>query len=175
MEEPDPGPSEDRPADWRYACAVSLTPPIRLAALGLAVAFALGGCYSLAEPSFDPGNRRDVLQAVLLRGIVASEPVPGQTACDDHDLVGNSLYFSARMPQEQEPRDVYVHFYREKYWDRSKEEVDACQATYAAAHPGSEITRLDIPTYRIFGADWSDELTSELTKALTDASRAGLD
>ena len=46
---------------------------------------------------------------------------------------------------------------------------------YAAANPDSEITRLDIPTYRIFGADWSDELTEELTKALDEASRAGRD
>lgn len=140
-----------------------------LAGAGLLV----GGCYSLAEPSFHPGNQRDVLQAILLRGIVASDPVPGKTACDDQDLVANTLYLSARMPDESEPRDVYIHMYREKWWSRSAEEVDACQAVYAAAHPGAEITRLDIPTYRIFGADWSEALTRELTRALEEASEAG--
>jgi len=154
---------------------VILTPSARFLALALAGSFVLGGCYSLAEPSFDPGDHRDILQTLLLRGIVVTEPVPGETACDDHDLVGNSLYLTARLPKEEEPRDVYVHMYREKWWDRSAEEVDECQATYAAAHPDSEITRLDIPTYRIFGADWSDELTAELTKALEEASRAGRD
>jgi hypothetical protein len=133
----------------------------------------LGGCYSLAEPSFHPGNQRDVLQAILLRGIVASDPVPGRTACDDQDLVANTLYLTARMPDEPEPRDVYIHMYREKWWSRSAEEVDACQATYAAAHPGVVITRLDIPTYRIFGADWSEELTEQLTRALEEAADAG--
>jgi len=135
----------------------------------------MAGCYGLTEPSFDPGDHRDILQTILLRGIVATEPIAGETACDDHDLVGNSLYLTARMPEEEEPRDVYIHMYREKWWDRSAEEVDECQATYAAARPDSEITRLDIPTYRIFGADWSDELTDELTKALEEASRAGSD
>lgn len=148
---------------------------LRLLLLALAGAFAVGGCYTLVEPSFDPGDHRDVLQSILLRGIVAGAPMAGETACDDHDLVGNSLYLTARMPEEVEPRDVYVHMYREKYWDRSAEEVDACQAIYAAANPGSEITRLDIPTYRIFGADWSDELTEELSKALEEASHAGAD
>jgi hypothetical protein len=93
------------------------------------------------------------------RGLVLSEPIPGQTACADPALVGNSLYLTARLPDDDEPHDVYVHTYREKAWQTSAEEVDACQAEYAAAHPGSEIVRLDIPTYRVFGADWSAELT----------------
>jgi len=146
-----------------------------LCALALGASFALGGCYSLAEPSYHPGDQRDILQTIILRGIEVTDPVPGQTACDDHDLVGNSLYFTARMPGEEEYRDVYVHSYREKWWDRSEEEVDGCQATYAAANPDSEIIRLDIPLYRILGADWSDELAEELTKALEEASEAGKD
>ena len=149
--------------------------PRRLLLLTIAGSFAIGGCYGTTEPSFHPGDSRDILQTILLRGIVATEPIPGQTACDDHDLVGNSLYLTARMPDEAEPRDVYIHRYREKSWDRSAEEVDECQATYAAANPESEITRLDIPTYRIFGADWSEELTDELTRALEEASEAGRD
>ena len=149
--------------------------PRRLLLLTIAGSFAIGGCYGTTEPSFHPGDSRDILQTILLRGIVATEPIPGQTACDDHDLVGNSLYLTARWPDEKEPRDVYIHRYREKFWDRSAEEVDECQATYAAANPESEITRLDIPTYRIFGADWSEELTDELTRALEEASEAGRD
>ena len=145
----------------------------RLVALALAGSFAITGCYTTAEPSFHPGDRLDILQTVILRGIEVTDPVPGQTACDDHDLVGNSLYFTARMPGEEEYRDVYVHSYREKWWDRSKEEVDSCEEIYAQKHPDSEITRLDIPLYRILGADWSDELTDQLTRALEEAAEAG--
>ena len=157
----------------RYACAVILTSHRRLLVLALAGSFAIAGCYTTAEPSFHPGDQRDVLQSVMLRGIEVTDPVPGQTACDDPDLVGNSLYFTARMPGEDEYRDVFVHSYREKWWDRSEEEVDGCQATYAENHPGSEITRIDIPLYRILGADWSEELTDELTRALEEAAEAG--
>jgi hypothetical protein len=157
----------------RYACAVILTTNRRVLAFALAGVFALSGCYSTAEPSFHPGSQRDVLQTIMLRGIEVTDPVPGQTACDDPELVGNSLYFTARMPGEAEYRDVYVHSYREKWWDRSEEEVDRCQATYAENHPDSEIIRLDIPLYRIVGADWSDELTDGLTRALEEAAEAG--
>lgn len=114
-----------------------------------------------------------MLASILRRGIVTTDPVPGQTACGDPELVGNSLYMTARLPDEATPRDVYVHTYREKSWEESVEEVDACQAAYAAEHPGSEIVRLDIPTYRVFGADWSVELTAELRAALEEASKAG--
>ena len=114
-----------------------------------------------------------MLQSIVRRGVVASEPLPGETACGDPELIGNSLYLTARMPDEDEPRDVYVHTYREKSWEDSIEEVDACQTEYAAAHPGSEIKRLDIPTYRVFGADWSEELTEQLTAAFEEASQAG--
>ena len=145
----------------------------RWLALATTAGFVFTGCYGLSEPSFHPGNQRDILREVMLRGIEVTDPVPGETACDDRDLVGNTLYFTARMPGEEEYRDVFVHTYREKWWDRSAEEVDDCQATYAADNPTSEITRLDIPLYRIFGADWSPELTEQLTKALEEAAEAG--
>ena len=146
---------------------------LTLAALLLAMPLLIGGCYSLAEPSFDPGDQRDVVRSIVRRGIVISEPLTGETACDDPDLVGNSTYLTARMPDEQESRDVYIHAYREKFWQQSIDEVDRCMAEYAAVHPGSEIHRIDIPTFRVFGADWSDELTEQLTKAIEEASHAG--
>ena len=149
--------------------------PRRLVALALAGSLALAGCYGTTEPSFHPGDSRDILQSVMLRGIEVTDPVPGETACDDKDLVGNTLYFTARVPGEEEYRDVFVHTYREKWWDRSKAEVDECQEVYAANQPEVEITRLDIPLYRIFGADWSEELTDELTRALEEAAEAGTD
>ena len=145
----------------------------RLLALALGAGVVVGGCYSFAEPSFHPGNQRDLLQTVILRGIEVTDPIPGQTACDDPELVGNALYFTARMPGEEEYRDVYVHTYREKSWAGSAEEVDGCEDSYAAANPDAEIIRLDIPVYRILGADWSEELTEELTKALEEAAEAG--
>ena len=157
----------------RYAWPVTTGTSSRLLALSATATLAISGCYGLSEPSFHPGDQRDILQTVILRGIEVTDPVPGETACDDHDLVGNTLYFTARMPGEEEYRDVFVHTYREKWWDRSEAEVDGCQAVYASAHPDSEIIRLDIPLYRIVGRDWSPELADELTRALKEASEAG--
>ena len=133
----------------------------------------MSGCYSLAEPSFKPGDTRDVFAAIVRRGVIVSEPIAGQTACDDPGMIANSLYVTARMPDETEARDVYIHTYREKRWEEGLDEVDACQAEYAAAHPGAVISRLDIPIYRVFGADWSDELKHELEGAFEEAARAG--
>lgn len=153
--------------------------PQRLAArlpgvLALAgAAWVAAGCYSFSQPSYAPGDQRDVLQAISRRGIVVSEAMPGQAACGDPDLIGNVLFLTARMPDEAEPRDVYIHAYRERSWDASEAEVDACQAEYAADHPGARIRRLDVPTWRVFGADWSDELTTEVRAALEEASQAG--
>ena len=159
---------------WGYASGVSIA---RLASLTAVVlgGLAVAGCYSFSEPSFEPGNKRDVLQSIARRGIVVSQPVVGQTACDDPDLIANSLYLTARLPDEREPRDVYVHSYREKSWAGSQTEVDECQAVYAAAHPDAEIVRFDIPTFRVFGADWSPELTRELRAAIQEASQAGVE
>jgi hypothetical protein len=136
-------------------------------------ALTVSGCYSLSQPSFAPGDQRDVLRSITRRGVLVEEALAGEAACDDPELVGNVLYLSARLPEETEARDVYVHAYRERSWEASKDEVDACQAEYAAAHPGSVVHRLDVPTFRVFGADWSDGLTTELRAALEEASRAG--
>lgn len=138
-----------------------------------ALAVSAAGCYSLSEPSFTPGDQRDVLQAITRRGVIVSETMPGRAACADPDLIGNVLYLAARMPDDPEPRDVFIHAYRERSWEGSKVEVDACQAEYATERPGARIGRLDVPTWRVFGADWSDELTTELRDALQEASKAG--
>lgn len=152
--------------------ARGLLRPILLLLLGSTV---FVGCYGTTEPSFHPGDSRDILQTVMLRGIEVTDPVPGETACDDDDLVGNTLYFTARMPGEEAFRDVFVHLYRERSWDDSLEEVDGCQAVYQANNPDAVITRMDIPLYRIFGADWSEELTEQLRRALEEAAEAGKD
>ena len=144
-------------------------PALALAAAGLVLA----GCYSFSQPAYQPGDQRDVLQAITRRGVVVSEPMAGQSACSGPELVGNVVHLTARLPEEAEARDVYIHTYRERSWEGSIDEVDACQAEYAAAHPDSTVTRLDIPTYRVFGADWSPALTAELKAALEEASTAG--
>lgn len=162
---------DDVPA--RTLAAVTSISWQRRVNLALAGAFLVSGCYGLSEPSFDPGDTRDVLHSIVRRGIVVTEPLAGATACDDPDLVGNSLYLTARLPDETEFRDVYIHTYRLKNWDESAEEVDACQKAYADARPGSSVVRLDIPTFRVFGADWSDELSEQLTRAFEEAQDAG--
>jgi hypothetical protein len=146
---------------WRAATA--------LAAAGLMLA----GCYSFSQPAYQPGDQRDVLQAIARRGVVVSELLPGQSACRGPELVGNVVHLTARLPDETVARDVYIHSYRERSWEGSIDEVDACQAEYAAAHPASTVTRLDIPTFRVFGADWSAALTRELRAAFEEAARAG--
>ena len=138
----------------------------------LPLALALSGCYSLTEPSFRPGDPRDVFNAIVRRGLIVSEPLAGETACADPELIANTIYLTAQLP-DGEPRDVYIHVYREKTWEQSAAEVDACQAEYAAADPDSQVVRIDVPTYRVFGADWSAELTAELRAALEEASQAG--
>jgi hypothetical protein len=139
----------------------------------LLVGLVVAGCYSLSEPSYAPGDQREVLRSISRRGIVVGDPLPGEAACADPDLIGNVLHLTARLPDEAEARDVYIHSYRERSWEASRAEVDACQEAYAADHPGSVVQRLDIPTYRVFGADWSPELTDDLRAALEEASRAG--
>ena len=152
---------------------MTAVPHFRPLAIVLLGAFVLGGCYSLAEPSFRPGDQRDIYNSIARRGLIVSEPLAGETACGKPELIANTTYLTARMPDETEPRDVYIHVYRTKNWDGSIEEVDACEAIYAAANPNSEIVRIDVPTYRVFGADWSTELTEELRAAFEESSQAG--
>jgi hypothetical protein len=146
---------------------------LTLLALALLGVFVVTGCYSFAEPSFKPGDPRDVFASIVRRGVIVSEPLAGHTACDDPEMIANTLYVTAHLADETEPRDVFIHTYREKRWEESIEEVDACEAAYAAANPDSVITRIDIPTYRVFGADWSEELTRELQVAFEEAAQAG--
>lgn len=149
-----------------------MLPPRRLLVLALLGAFVLSACYSLVEPSFRPGDSRDVFQSISRRA-TTSEPLAGESACSDPDLVGNAIHLTAATATDPEPRDVYIYGFRTKTWDRSEAQVDSCQAEYEAANPGSVVTRLDIPIWRVFGADWSPELTQALEDAFDEAHDAG--
>ena len=72
---------------------------LALAAAGLVLSgLVVTGCYSFSQPAYAPGDQRDVLQAIARRGLVVSEPLPGQSACSGPELVGNVLYLTARLP-----------------------------------------------------------------------------
>ena len=48
---------------------------LRPLVLALAGGFVFTGCYGLSQPSFDPGDHRDVLKSIVRRGIVVTEPL----------------------------------------------------------------------------------------------------
>jgi hypothetical protein len=133
----------------------------------------LGGCYSVQQPSFHPGDARDILVAIARRGVTVSESIAGESACDDPGLVGNAIHLVATVPSDPTPRDIYLYVFRERGWAASEDPVDACQAAYHALDPGAKITRIDVPTYRVFGADWSDELVRAVREGLAEASQEG--
>lgn len=146
----------------------------RTAIAVLAVAPALlASCYNFATPSYHPGEGRELVSAVARHGASVVSAIPGDSACDDPGLVANALHLVVTDPADGEDRDVWVYSFREKYWGSSQAPVDACQAAFEAAHPGASVSRLDVPLYRAFGADWSERLGDALGAALGESADAG--
>ncbi len=133
----------------------------------------LASCYSFAQPSFHPGDTRQTVAAIARHGVTLTATIPGESACDDPGLIPNALQLQVVDPADGAARDVWLYTFREKGWPATEAPVDACQAVFAAANPGAVITRVDVPVYRAFGADWSDALTDAIRAGLTDAADAG--
>jgi hypothetical protein len=146
----------------------------RILAFILVLPIAITGCYSLAEPSLRPGDSRDVMAALTRHGVVVSDLVVGEAACDDRGLVENALHLTVTGADDPEPRAVFIYLFRARGWEGSADAVDACQAEYATGlDPDAVVRRVDVPTYRAFGADWSDGLTEAIADALEEASTQG--
>ena len=133
----------------------------------------LASCYSFATPSYHPGEGRDLVAAIVRHGVTVDATVPGDSACDDPGLVANAIRLAVTDPGDGADRDVWLYSFRERSWAASDAPVDACQAEFEAAHPGATVTRLDIPVYRVFGADWSADLAAALEAAISEAADAG--
>jgi L-alanine-DL-glutamate epimerase-like enolase superfamily enzyme len=142
------------------------------AALAL-VALALSACYNFATPSFHPGEGRDLVSAIARQGVTIGSVLPGDSACDDPALVGNALRLAVTDPADGAERDVWIYTFRERFWDASAAQVDACQEAYQAAHPDVAVNRLDVPLYRVIGGDWSADLAESIRAGLADAAQAG--
>jgi hypothetical protein len=150
-------------------------PRIGRAALAVlsVVPLVLASCYSFATPSYHPGEGRDLIAAIARQGVTIREAIPGDSACDDPSLVANAMRLAVTDPDGGADRDVWLYSFRERSWAASQTPVDACQAAFAAAHPDAVVTRLDVPIYRTFGADWSSALQTAIATGLADASEAG--
>jgi hypothetical protein len=145
---------------------------VRLVAV-LAAPLLLASCYSFATPSYHPGEGRDLVAAIVRHGATVTATVPGDSACDDPNLIANAMRLAVTDPGDGAARDVFLYSFRERSWAGSEAPVDACQAEFEAAHPGAAVTRIDIPVYRAFGAGWSEDLVHALEAAITEASEAG--
>jgi hypothetical protein len=146
----------------------------RLVLLAAAALLLAAGCYGTDAPSYNPGDTSQLVQAIARRGITVTGKVGGDSACSDPALVGNALGVLLVDPDGGQSREVYVYVFEPAAWDASAAQVDACQAQFAAAHPASTVDRLDIPVFRVLGADWSDQLTDLLRQAVTEAASAGV-
>ncbi len=140
----------------------------------MATPLVLGSCYSFAQPSFHPGDARQVMSAIARRGVAITTTTAGDSACPDPGLVPNSMHLRGSVASDPDVRDIWIYTFREKYWTTSQSAVDACQAAFQAANPTAVVTRIDVPTYRVFGADWSPELAESVRGGLKEASEADL-
>jgi hypothetical protein len=163
-----------KPAEAAAATLDPVPPSMRARTL-LLVPLCLGaaGCYSLAEPSFRPGGSRDILMALDRREVRVESILAGESACVDPALVANALRLVVTTESDPLPRDLYVYSFRVRSWDESAARVDDCQAEYAAGHPGVPVSRVDVPTYRAFGAGWSAALEDAVREAFEEASTQG--
>ena len=111
--------------------------------------------------------------AMAQHGISVESSVAGESACDDPGLFGNALHLRGSVAADGTVRDIYIYTFKSNKWEGSQPAVDTCQSAYQAAVDGATVTRLDIPTYRAFGADWSTDLADAIRDALAQASTAG--
>lgn len=140
----------------------------------IAAPIVLASCYSFATPSYHPGEGRDLVTSVARHGVIVGSVIPGESACDDAGLIANAMRLDVTDPHDGGDREIWIYSFRERSWGTSKAPVDACQAAFELAHPEASVTRLDIPLYRVFGADWSPELRRALGAALAEAAQAGV-
>jgi hypothetical protein len=151
-----------------------MPPPARAALLAIILPLVAAACYSFAEPSLRPGDSRDIMAALTRHGIVVTDVVVGESACDDPGLIANALHLTATAPDDPTPRDVFIYLFRVRSWDDSADAVDACMDAYAErVGAGALVQRVDVPTYRAFGAQWSNGLTEGIVEAFTEASTQG--
>lgn len=146
---------------------------IKSIVLVLAAPVLVSSCYSMAEPSFHPGDARQTVNAIALHGVTITNIVPGSSACDDPTLKANAMQLIVVDPGDGVTRDIWLYTFREKGWSATEATVDDCQAAFAASQPDAVVTRVDVPVYRAFGADWSDELAEDVRAGLEDASVMG--
>ncbi|MEO7118425.1 MAG: hypothetical protein ABIZ34_05570 [Candidatus Limnocylindrales bacterium] len=140
----------------------------------MVAALLVAGCYNFSTPQYRPGDTRQVTEALIAHGVGITASVSGETACNDPGLVGNAVHLSVSTAADPTVLDLYLYTFKSSKWDESKDAVDRCEDEYAPTLPPTMVTkRVDIPTYRAFGAGWSEDLAQRIEAALAQASSEG--
>ena len=135
-----------------------------------AIALLLAACNAGGPVQATPAPRETILDELGRRGGEITQPVSGDTGCNDQSLVANAVHFRLASREDRTPRDVYLFEFRNRAaYERAVPALDACRAVLARAGTGP-IQEVAVPPYRALGTGWTDSTGRLLRESMTVAA-----
>jgi hypothetical protein len=141
-------------------------------ARGLAVAvagLAVAACGSTgASPT--PGDMTAVLEQLALHGASVIRTVSGDAGCADSALHSNAVRIDLTVDDMPSEQRVYLFRWRRPAdFDAAADSFAGCVSGYSAPAEGA-VETVEVPPWRAFGPNWSDELRQALEAGLSAAA-----
>jgi hypothetical protein len=147
----------------------------RLAAVAIAVATLLAACgvVSTTPPAPTPADFFGITANLDRRDIVVDHVTSGDAGCDDPALGRTAIGFDASGLDQVTPVRVYVYIFRNRdAFDRLRQTVDACAASYA--FDPEAFASVEASPYVVASAGpWAPRFQAAMRAAISEAAGTG--
>jgi hypothetical protein len=147
-----------------------------IVALALAATVLVTGCAAttiVGEPSPTPTDIIGIADALRMRGVTVSGLVSGDAGCDDPDMIGAAIRFSASGVDQGTPVTARIYIFRnDRSYQKLRPAVDSCAADWVSDPLTFEA--IDVSPYVLAGqGPWGAGFRDAVRTALTEAAGGG--
>lgn len=147
----------------------------RLAGIALTVATLLASCgvISTTPPAPTPADFLGITANLDRRDIAVDHVTSGDAGCDDPTLRQTAIAFDARGLDQATPVRVYIYIFRNREaFDRLRQSVDACAASYAG--DPNAFASVEASPYVVASAGpWGPRFQAAMRAAISAAAGTG--
>lgn len=138
-----------------------------------ATLFAACGVVSTSPPAPTPADFFGITANLDRRDIVVDHVTSGEAGCGDPVLAQTAIAFDASGLDQATPVRVYVYIFRNRAaFDRLRQTVDACAATYAT--DPEAFASVEASPYVVASAGpWAPRFQAALRAAINEAAGTG--
>jgi hypothetical protein len=128
------------------------------------------GCTGISAPSPTPGSMDEVIANIVLQDVTVLHLTSGDAGCPQSGLHDNAVHLELVIGSQSASHEVYLlRWKNQREFDDATPDFTACLDEYRALNPGSTVSAINSPPWRVYGPSLNGPIGPIIFNALRAA------